>query len=93
MYGRIINMLNWYSLSFRKLSNALRSHRFKRLEQKRIKMLVSKHKSLKQVFEPKFVEKRNNIIFEPKKTDLKYNIPYFCVSSLYKFKVIEMSTH
>lgn len=92
MYGTVINLLNWYSLSLRKLCNNLRSHRFKRLEQQRIKMLVSKHKGLKHVFKPKSI-KKESIFFQPKRPDLKYNIPYFCVSSLYKFKVLEMSTH
>ena len=92
MYGTVINLLNWYSLSLRKLCNNLRSHRFKRLEQHRIKMLVSKHKGLKHVFKSKSI-KKEPIFFQSKRPDLKYNIPYFCVSSLYKFKVLEMSTH
>ncbi len=92
MHRSVINILNWYSLSLRKLCNNLRSYRFKRLEQKRIKMLVSKHEGLKKVFEPKTV-KREYIFLKSRRPELRYNTPYFCVSSLYKFKVLEMSTH
>lgn len=92
MHRTIINILNWYSLSLRKVCNNLRSYRFKRLEEERINMLVSKHRNLKRVFKPKFL-KREQIFLNLRRPDLRYNIPYFCVSSWYKFKILEMSTH
>lgn len=78
MHRNIINILNWYSLSLRKVCNNLRSYRFKKLEQKRINMLVTKYESLKHVFVPESL----------RRPELKYN-----VGMLYKFNDAKMSTH
>lgn len=55
MHIQIINALNWFSSSMKALNNKMVSSRFKRLEKKRIKLLISKNKNMKKYFEEKLI--------------------------------------
>ena len=84
MHEHIINMLYFFSSSMKALNNKMMSNRFKRLERRRIKLLISKNKNLKRCFEPKSMKKRD--IMLPIKPDIKFhvNTSHVYVGSLYK---------
>ena len=91
MHIQIINALNWFSSSMKALNNKMVSSRFKRLEKKRINLLISKNKNMKKYFEEKII-KREEKFFRPIRPDVRFYLktPNFCMSSLYKYK--EMSS-
>ena len=91
MHIQIINALNWFSSSMKALNNKMVSCRFKRLEKKRIKLLISKNKNMRKYFEEKVI-KREEKLYRPIKPNVRFNIntPNICMSSLYKYK--EMSS-
>ena len=64
MHIYIINMLNWFSSTMKKMNNKMMSSRFKRLEKRRIKTLISKNKNLKNTFEEKEYNKDNVVVLK-----------------------------
>lgn len=87
MYKHIITFLYWQSDIFTKFRYKLISINFKRLEQKRIAYLVSKHPNLKRCFEDKNVKKKK--VYESKPEIKFYGKFLYLLTSHNKFKIVQ----
>lgn len=86
MFKHIITFLYWQSDIFTKFRYKLISINFKRLEQKRIAYLVSKHPNLKRSFQDKNVKKKR--VYESKPELKFYGQSLSLLTSYNKFKVL-----